>query len=91
MKLPGSGSERPALWTHSVEETEKDWTIVSGLETDVVYEMKIIARNGDSADSPKSTSRIGRVRTGSYRQCLIVTHSNHQLLAQSTVLALKAL
>ena len=33
----------------------------------VVYEMRVVARNGDSPDSPKTSSVVRRVRIGMKR------------------------
>ena len=68
MSQTGAGH---AIWTQCADESETDWTIISDLEAGFMYEIKVIARNGDTDDSPKTSSRIGRIWTGcSVHHCL---------------------
>ena len=51
-------------WTVSVEEkSPRSWKLVEGLSPEVIYEMKVIARNSDNPlDGVESCSSVERVR-----------------------------
>lgn len=51
-------------WTRSQEVTQKNWTLIEGLEPEVTYEMRVIARNGDDIDSPETAGPVKPVRIG---------------------------
>jgi hypothetical protein len=51
-------------WTVSIEEKAPyNWKVVEGLSPEVIYEMKVVARNGDNPfDGAESSSSVERVR-----------------------------
>ncbi|ESO02502.1 hypothetical protein HELRODRAFT_188726 [Helobdella robusta] len=51
-------------WTQSKELANKGWHIISGLEGDVTYEIKLTSRNGEKEGDPESYSNIKRIRIG---------------------------
>ena len=59
--VPVSGQ---LYWLSTDEETDKTWAVINGLVPGVIYEMRVIAKNGYDVDSLETSSPVRRVRIG---------------------------
>ena len=51
-------------WMSTQDESEHNWAIVSGLVPGVIYEVRVVARNGDGEEGQETTSPVRKVRIG---------------------------
>lgn len=51
-------------WQSTGEQTDQNWAVVSGLTPGVIYEMRVVAKNGDGEGSLETSSPVRRVRIG---------------------------
>jgi hypothetical protein len=51
-------------WSQNVDNLNRQWMIIEGLEPGIVYEMKVVASNGFDVDSFHTSSPVKTVRIG---------------------------
>ncbi len=51
-------------WISTQDESDRNWSVVSGLVPGVIYEMRVVARNGDGEEGQETSSPLRRVRIG---------------------------
>jgi hypothetical protein len=54
-------------WLQSDEMRERRWMVLEDLSPDKVYEVRVIARNGDDRRSPETSSPLQRIQIGKKR------------------------
>ena len=52
-------------WLYTAPESERNWAVVHDLVQGVLYELRVVARNGDEEDAPETSSPVRRIRLGS--------------------------
>ena len=52
-------------WLYTALESERNWAVVHDLVQGVLYELRVVARNGDEEDAPETSSPVHRIRLGS--------------------------
>ena len=52
-------------WQYTAPESERSWAVVHDLVQSVLYELRVVARNGDGEDAPETSSPVRRIRLGS--------------------------
>ncbi len=51
-------------WQHTSPESERSWSVVSGLVPGVQYEFRVVARNGDARDAAETSSPVRKILLG---------------------------
>lgn len=49
-------------WTQTKPQVRPHWVIVDGLAPDILYEIRVVAKNGNFKNSLETTSPVIRVR-----------------------------
>lgn len=56
------------MWQKSAEMRNRRWMVLEGLSPDKVYEVRVVARNGDDPRSPQTSSPVQQVQIGRKRE-----------------------
>ena len=54
-------------WQWTAPESERNWAVVNDLVPGVLYELRVVARNGDGEEALETSSPVRRIRLGSRR------------------------